>query len=157
MSTIKQQIHSFVKENPRQALFLFGYCCFIALFFFLRVARNNQEFLFFSGVLAALYYFYNNTLFSFPILKYVYLVIDVLLCSVFVIIGKETISMLFPLTTYLTLYVGRFIFLTTSKREPHIDILLQKNSDRLYTFIMFIIIVSCWVGIVIKFMDKKIV
>lgn len=157
MNHITQRIKTFTRDNPRQALFLIGYCCFIALFFFLRVARNNQEFLFFSGVLAALYYFYNNTLFSFRLLKYVYLFIDLLLCSVFIVIGKETISMLFPLTTYLTLFAGRLLFVKIAKREPNIDLLLHKNSDRLYTFIMFLIIISCWVAIVIKFMDKKIV
>jgi hypothetical protein len=73
------------------------------------------------------------------------------------VIGKETISMLFPLTTYLTLFAGRLLFVQIAKREPNIDLLLYKNSDRLYTFIMFLIIISCWVAIVIKFMDKKIV
>lgn len=157
MSQFSKSILHFFNENPRQKWFLIGYCCFIGLFFFLRVARNNQEYLFFSGVLAALYYFYNNALFSFKILKYVYLLIDVLLCSVFIIIGKETLSMLFPLTTFLFLFIGRLAFITLLKREPKIDILLQKNSDKLYTLIMFLSIISCWVGIVVKFMDKKIV
>lgn len=157
MSELKKSITSFFNQQPKQKWFLIGYCCFIALFFFLRVARNNQEYLFFSGVLAALYYFYNNTLFSFNILKYVYLFIDVLLCSVFIIIGKETISMLFPLTTYLLLFLGRFVFIGISKREPVMDILLQKNSDRFYTLMMFLFIISSWVMIVVKFMDKKIV
>lgn len=157
MAQIKSSISTFFSNHPRQKWFLIGYCAFISLFFFLRVARNNQEFLFFSGVLAALYYFYNNTLFSFTILKYVYLAIDVLLCLVFVAIGKETISMLFPLTTYLLLFCGRIIFMTIFKREPKIDILMQNNSDKLYTLFMFLCIITCWVAIVIKFMDKQIV
>jgi hypothetical protein len=157
MPELRKSIITFFNAEPRQKWFLIGYCCFIALFFFLRVARNNQEYLFFSGVLAALYYFYNNTLFSFNILKYVYLFIDVMLCTVFIVIGKETISMLFPLTTYLLLFAGRFVFINLFKREPFIDILLQKSSDRFYTLIMFLLIISSWVAIVVKFMDKKIV
>lgn len=157
MPDIKNSISTFFKNNPRQKWFLIGYCAFISLFFVLRVLRNNQEFLFFSGVIAALYYFYNNTLFTFTILKYVYLCIDVLLCLVFIAIGKETISMLFPLTTYLLLFSGRFVFLSLIKREPKIDILMQNDSDKFYTFLMFVCIISCWVAIVIKFMDKQIV
>lgn len=157
MADINHSIRTFFKNEPRQKWFLIGYCSFILLFFVLRVLRNNQEFLFFSGVLAALYYFYNNSLFSFAILKYVYLAIDVVLCLVFVAIGKETISMLFPLTTYLLLFAGRFIFIGLFKREPRIDILLQNNSDKLYTILMFMSIIACWVAIVIKFMDKHIV
>jgi hypothetical protein len=157
MTAIKNSINTFFRNQPRQKWFLIGYCSFIVLFFMLRVLRNNQEFLFFSGVMAALYYFYNNTLFTFKYLKYVYLAIDVLLCLVFIAIGKETISMLFPLTTYLLLFFGRFLFLILFNREPKLDMLLQQNCDKLYTFIMFISIIVCWVAIVIKFMDKHIV
>jgi hypothetical protein len=157
MSDHINSIHLFFKNQPRQKWFLIGYCSFILLFFALRILRNNQEFLFFSGVLAALYYFYNNSLFSFTILKYVYLAIDVLLCLVFIAIGKETISMLFPLTTYVLLFLGRLLFMGIIKREPKIDILMQDNSDKLYTFFMFLSIIACWVAIVVKFMDKHIV
>lgn len=157
MPDFNNSINTFFKNQPRQKWFLIGYCSFILLFFFLRVFRNNQEYLFFSGVLAALYYFYNNTLFSFTILKYVYLAIDVLLCCVFIAIGKESLSMLFPLTTYILLFIGRFLFIKLFKREPKIDILLQNQSDKFYTVFMFICIISSWVFMLIKFMDKGIV
>jgi len=157
MSSIKNSISVFFKQNERQKWFLIGYCSFIILLFILRILRNNQEFLFFSGVLAALYYFYNNTLFSFTILKYVYFCIDILLFLVFLAIGKETISMLFPITTYIFLFAGRFVFVQLFKREPKIDILLQKDSDKFYTAIMFICVIITWVAIVVKFMDHHIV
>lgn len=157
MADINNNINTFFKNQPRQKWFLIGYCSFILLFFFLRVFRNNQEYLFFSGVLAALYYFYNNTLFSFTILKYVYLAIDVLLCCVFIAIGKESLSMLFPLTTYVLLFIGRFLFIKLFNREPKIDILLQNQCDKFYTVFMFICIISCWVFMLVKFMDKGIV
>ncbi len=157
MAGIKESIILFFKKNERQKWFLLAYCSFLLLLFVLRVLRNNQEFLFFSGVLAALYYFYNNSLFSFTILKYVYLAIDVLLCLVFIAIGKESISMLFPVITYLWLFAGRFLFMLLIKREPNIDILLQKYSDRIYTLVLFICVVFSWIFIVVKFMDKHIV
>jgi hypothetical protein len=156
MSDFKNNIISFFKSNDRQKWFLIGYCSFILLLIVLRILRNNQEFLYFSGVLAGLYYFYNNNLFSYKLLKYVYLMIDVLLCLVFIAIRKETISMLFPLTTFLFLLVGRFIFLGIFNREPRIDVLLNRESDKLYTFLMFILIVTSWVAIIVKFMDQKI-
>lgn len=157
MAGLKESISLFFKENQRQKWFLIAYCCFIVLFFILRILRNNQEFLFFSGVLAALYYFYNNTLFSYSILKYVYLCIDILLFLVFLAIRKESISMLFPITTYLFLFTGRLAFVQLFKREPRIDILLQKGSDRLYTFVLFICVIISWVIIEVRFMDMHIV
>ncbi len=157
MSREVSSLKRFFNENPRQKWLLIGYCSFIALFFFLRVARNNQEFLFFSGVLAALYYFYNNELFTYKLLKYVYLLIDIILCVSFIILKKETISMLFPITTYFYLFTGRILFYQISKSEPHIDILLSKGSNRFYTLLMFLLIVVTWIAIVIKFMDNKIV
>jgi hypothetical protein len=157
MSNNRENIKLFFEKEPRQKWLLIGYCVFILLFFALRVLRNNQEFLFFSGVIAALYYFYNNTLFSFSILKYVYLTIDLLLCGVFIMIGKESLSMLFPLTTYLFLFFGRICFIKIAKREPKIDILLQNKSDKLYTLFIMFCIVSSWIAILIKFMDKQVV
>ena len=157
MSDKKEEVKQFFQNQPRQKWMLIGYCAFILLFFALRILRNNQEFLFFSGVIAALYYFYNNELFRFSILKYVYLTIDVLLCLVFIAIGKESLSMLFPLTTYILLFLGRVIFISTFKREPRIDILLQNNSDRIYTIILMLGIISSWIALLVKFMDKQIV
>jgi hypothetical protein len=157
MSNNRENIKLFFEKEPRQKWLLIAYCAFILLFFALRILRNNQEFLFFSGVIAALYYFYNNTLFSFSILKYVYLTIDLLLCLVFVLIGKESLSMLFPLTTYLFLFMGRIVFINLFKREPKIDILLQKGSDRLYTVIVMLCIISSWIALLVKFMDKQVV
>jgi hypothetical protein len=157
MSSIKNSIALFFKENERQKWFLIAYCSFILLLCILRVLRNNQEFLFFSGVLAALYYFYNNSLFSFTLLKYVYFAIDIILFLIFLAIGKETISMLFPITTFCYLLTGRFIFVLLFKREPQIDILLQSNSDKLYTVIMFLCVIATWIAIVAKFMDHHIV
>jgi hypothetical protein len=81
----------------------------------------------------------------------------VLLCTVFIAIGKESLSMLFPLTTYILLFLGRFIFISLFKREPRIDILLQNNSDRFYTIILMIAIISSWIALLVKFMDKQIV
>lgn len=157
MSSIKKDIQLFFKDQPKQKWLLISYCAFILLFFALRILRNNQEFLFFSGVIAALYYFYNNELFRFKILKYVYLTIDVLLCLVFIAIGKESLSMLFPLITYLWLFLGRYIFINLFKREPYIDILLQNKSDKLYTVLLMLGIIGSWVAMLIKFMDKNIV
>jgi len=157
MSNNRENIKLFFEKESRQKWLLIAYCAFILLFFALRILRNNQEFLFFSGVIAALYYFYNNTLFSFSILKYVYLTIDLLLCLVFVLIGKESLSMLFPLTTYLFLFMGRIVFINLFKREPKIDILLQKGSDRLYTVIVMLCIISSWIALLVKFMDKQVV
>lgn len=147
----------FFENQPRQKWLLIGYCSFILLFFVLRVLRNNQEFLYFSGVIAALYYFYNNTLFSFSVLKYVYLGIDLLLCLVFILIGKESLSMIFPLTTYLFLFFGRVCFIKLFKREPKMDILLQNNSDKIYTVLIMLCIITSWIVLLIKFMDKHIV
>lgn len=147
----------FFENQPRQKWLLIGYCSFILLFFVLRVLRNNQEFLYFSGVIAALYYFYNNTLFSFSVLKYVYLGIDLLLCLVFILIGKESLSMIFPLTTYLFLFFGRLCFIKLFKREPKMDILLQNNSDKIYTVLIMLCIITSWIVLLIKFMDKHIV
>jgi hypothetical protein len=157
MPSKKEAIKLFFEREPRQKWLLIAYCAFIVLFFILRILRNNQEFLFFSGVIAALYYFYNNELFKFNILKYVYLSIDVLLCFVFIAIGKESLSILFPLTTYIFLFIGRYIFIGAFKREPRIDILLQRNTDKFYTLILMLCIISSWIALLIKFMDKHIV
>jgi hypothetical protein len=157
MTGKKEAIKQFFEHQPRQKWMLIGYCAFILLFFVLRILRNNQEFLFFSGVIAALYYFYNNELFRFSILKYVYLTIDVLLCLVFIAIRKESLSMLFPLTTYILLFIGRYIFINIFKREPRIDILLQNKSDKIYTIILMLSIISSWIVLLVKLMDKRIV
>jgi hypothetical protein len=65
--------------------------------------------------------------------------------------------MLFPLTTYLFLFMGRIVFINLFKREPKIDILLQKGSDRLYTVIVMLCIISSWIALLVKFMDKQVV
>ncbi|MCC6250881.1 MAG: hypothetical protein IT238_00290 [Bacteroidia bacterium] len=157
MSKVDTIVLKVFEGNTRQKILFMAYCLFLVVFFILRVIRNNQEFLFFSGVLASLYYFYNNEIFKFKYLKRVYFTLDSFLSTIFIVIGKETISMLFPLTTFILLFCGRFIFLKIKNREPNLDILLHKDSDRLYSLIIFACAVLCWIIVLIKYMDHDIV
>lgn len=144
-------------EMQKQKILLIAYSLGLCMFFVLRVLRNNQEFLFFSGVLAGLFLLYNFKLFSIPKIRTIYLGIVVLLGIIFVVVQKETISMLFPLTAFILSLLFRAVFLKMYNNEPQVDILLNKNSNRLFSFTLFFTIAISWIVIVVVFMDHYIV
>ena len=148
---------SFIKSHTRQKWMLLAYLGLITLFFFLRFARNNAEFLFFSGVLEGFFLIYNNEIFEHRLLRKVYFIICSITALLAFSIKREFLGMSFSLVAFL-IYMGyRHLFISIYHRSPKVDPLLQNNCDKLFSIALFISILAVWLAELIWLMDRYVV
>lgn len=141
---------NFKEEKKRQELIVIFYGVAVIFFIALRFLRKNPEFLFFSGILDSLFIIYNYRLLHYQKVTISYFFLTLISFIVSFWLMPEGLSMRFPLITLLFTFITRLIFLRINKREPKVDLLLAKNTDRIYSLILFIFCSSLWIYIIVN-------
>lgn len=143
-------------RNQNQNLIFLFFLILVFGFMLASVVRNNDEFLFFSGILGSMFQLYNYPLYEDKSLLRRYLLSDLVFLAISMVVGKHAFSLKFPIITILFVLMARAIFFKWQGLYPEDKNLLQKWKLWLYNAIIYLSVLGIWILMILLYLDKSI-
>ena len=143
-------------RNQNQHLIFIFFLTLVFGFILASVVRNNDEFLFFSGIIGSMFQLYNYPLYEDKSLLRRYLVSDVLFLAISLVVGNHAFSLQFPIITILFVLMARAIFFRWQGVYPEDKNLPQKWKLWLYNSFIYLFVLGIWILLILLYLDKSI-
>jgi hypothetical protein len=144
-----------IRNQNQQLIFIF-FLTLVFGFMLASVVRNNDEFLFFSGILGSMFQLYNYPLYEDKSLLRRYLVSDLAFLAISLFVGKHAFSLQFPIITILFVLMARAIFFRWQGVYPEDKNLPQKWKLWLYNSFIYLFVLGIWILLILLYLDKGI-
>lgn len=142
-------------RNQNQYLIFVFFLLLVIGFISASYIRHNNEFLFFSGILASMFQLYNYPLYENKSILKLYLLADIFLLAFSFVVGNHAFSMKFPLISIFLVLVARAVFLKLKGIYPEDEKLKEKWMLWVYNIFIYTSSLAIWILLIFLFMDKS--
>lgn len=143
-------------RNQNQYLIFAFFLMLVFGFISASYIRRNDEFLFFSGILASMFQLYNYPLFENKSILKLYLIADVFFLAISLFVGNHAFSLQFPIITMVLIMISRAGFYRLTGVYPEDEKLKQKWMLWLYNSIIYLLSLGIWILLIFLYLDKSI-